>query len=129
MLSQSWKSGEAIEKSPILLSQYWKNYHFERVTKIISYFDGSNNIFADCIRAPRTPPPFPCAGERGSGLTGGGSTTNARQPTIVPNDDKRGAYFLYILFFWLKIFSMKVKWLKKPLKLDYVINHRSSRNA
>ena len=29
----------AIEKSSILLSQYWKNYHF----------DGSNNIFADCI--------------------------------------------------------------------------------
>ena len=24
----------AIEKSPILLSQYWKNYHFLRVTKI-----------------------------------------------------------------------------------------------
>ena len=39
----------AIEKSPILLSQYWKSYHFWRVTKIISHFDGSNNIFADCI--------------------------------------------------------------------------------
>ena len=30
----------AIEKSSILLSQYWKNYHL--------HFDGSNNIFADC---------------------------------------------------------------------------------
>ena len=38
----------AIEKSPILLSQYWKQYYFKRVTKIISHFDGSNNIFADC---------------------------------------------------------------------------------
>ena len=38
----------AIEKSPILLSQYWKNYHFQRVTNIISYFGVSNNIFADC---------------------------------------------------------------------------------
>ena len=38
----------AIEKSPILLSQYWKNYHFLRVTKIISHFAGSNNFFADC---------------------------------------------------------------------------------
>jgi hypothetical protein len=35
----------AIEKSPILLSQYWKIYHFLRVTKIISHFDSSNNIF------------------------------------------------------------------------------------
>ena len=58
----------AIEKSPILLSQYWKNYYFKRVTKIISHFDGSNNIFVDysfilicilvylfythCLRAP-----------------------------------------------------------------------------
>ena len=42
------KWGE-IEESPILLSQYWKNYHFYRVKKIISHFDGSNNIFADCI--------------------------------------------------------------------------------
>ena len=25
--------------------QYWKNYH---VTKIISHFDGSNNVFPDC---------------------------------------------------------------------------------
>jgi hypothetical protein len=38
----------AIEKSPILLSQYWKIYHFLRVTKIISHFDDSNNIFVDC---------------------------------------------------------------------------------
>ena len=36
----------AIKKRPILLSQYWK---FERMddTIIISYFDGSNKIFAD----------------------------------------------------------------------------------
>ena len=39
----------SIEKSPILLSQYWKNYYFYRIPKIISHFDGSNNIFADCI--------------------------------------------------------------------------------
>ena len=38
----------AIEEGPILLSQYWKNYHFQRVTKIISHFESSNNIFADC---------------------------------------------------------------------------------
>ena len=37
------------EKSPILLSQYWK---FERLdgTIIISYFSGSNAIFADCTK-------------------------------------------------------------------------------
>ena len=39
----------AIDKSPILLSQYWKNYNFERITKIISHFDCSNKNFADCI--------------------------------------------------------------------------------
>ena len=39
----------AIKKSPILLSQYWKIYDFLRVAKIISHFDGSNNIFVDCI--------------------------------------------------------------------------------
>ena len=38
----------AIKKSLILLSQYWKNCHFERVTKIISHFEGSNYSFADC---------------------------------------------------------------------------------
>ena len=38
----------AKEKSQILLSQYWKNYHFERATKIILHFDGSN-IFVDCM--------------------------------------------------------------------------------
>ena len=38
----------AIEKSPLFLSQYWKKYHFLMVAKIISHFDGSNNIFADC---------------------------------------------------------------------------------
>ena len=37
----------AIEKSPILLSQYWKNKWLDG-NIIISYFDGSNNIFADC---------------------------------------------------------------------------------
>ena len=42
-----WLQG-AIEKSPILLSQYWKNKWLDG-TIIISYFDGSNNIFADCI--------------------------------------------------------------------------------
>jgi hypothetical protein len=38
----------AIEKSPILLSQYWK-FELLDSTIIISYFGGSNNIFADCI--------------------------------------------------------------------------------
>ena len=42
----------AVEKSTILLSKYWKNYQFLRVTKIISHSDGSNNIFADCISLP-----------------------------------------------------------------------------
>ena len=37
----------AIKKSPILLSQYCKNEWFDG-TIIISYFDGNNNIFADC---------------------------------------------------------------------------------
>ena len=37
----------AIEKSPILLSQYWKNEWLDG-TKIISYFCGSNDNFADC---------------------------------------------------------------------------------
>jgi hypothetical protein len=37
----------AIEKSPILLSQYWKNELLDG-SIIISYFGGSNNIFADC---------------------------------------------------------------------------------
>ena len=36
----------SIKKSPILLSQYWKNEWLDG-TIIISYFDGSNNIFAD----------------------------------------------------------------------------------
>ena len=40
----------AIEKSPILLSQYWKNKLFNG-SIIISYFVGSNNIFADYILA------------------------------------------------------------------------------
>jgi hypothetical protein len=37
----------AIEKSPILLSQYWKN-EWMNGNIIISYFGGSNNICADC---------------------------------------------------------------------------------
>ena len=37
----------AIEKSQILLSQYWKNEWLDG-TIIISNFDGSNNIFANC---------------------------------------------------------------------------------
>ena len=38
----------AIEKNPILLSQYWKNEWLDgNIT--FSYFGGSNNIFADCI--------------------------------------------------------------------------------
>ena len=37
----------AIEKSSILLSQYWKNEWLDS-TIIISYFGGSN-IFADCM--------------------------------------------------------------------------------
>ena len=36
----------AIKKSPILLSQYWK-FEWLDGTIIISYFGGSNNIFAD----------------------------------------------------------------------------------
>ena len=39
----------AIKKIPILLSQYWKNEWLDD-TIIISYFGGSNNIFADCRR-------------------------------------------------------------------------------
>ena len=38
----------AIEKSQILLSQYSKNEWLDG-NIIISYFGGSNNIFADCI--------------------------------------------------------------------------------
>ena len=37
----------AIEKSPILLLQYWK-FGWLDGTIIISYSGGSNNIFADC---------------------------------------------------------------------------------
>ena len=40
----------AIEKSPIFLSQYWKNEWLDG-TKIISYFGGCNNIFADLMLA------------------------------------------------------------------------------
>ena len=39
----------AIEKKPILLSQYWKNELFDG-SIIISYFSGSNNFFADCMK-------------------------------------------------------------------------------
>ena len=38
----------AIKKSPILLSRYWKNEWLDG-NIIISYFGGSNNIFADPI--------------------------------------------------------------------------------
>ena len=38
----------AMEESPILVSQYWKNQLLDG-TIIISYFDGSNNIFAEYI--------------------------------------------------------------------------------
>ena len=37
----------AIEKSPILLTQCLKNDWLDGII-IISYFGGSNNIFADC---------------------------------------------------------------------------------
>ena len=37
-------SNREISNIAIVIS---KNYHFERVKKIISHFDGSNNIFAD----------------------------------------------------------------------------------
>ena len=38
----------AIDESPILLSQYWKNEWLDG-NIIISYFGGSNNIFVDCM--------------------------------------------------------------------------------
>ena len=34
------------EKNSILLSQYWRNNHFDNEQKSISYFWGTNNIFA-----------------------------------------------------------------------------------
>ena len=37
----------AIEKRLPLLSQYWKNSHFDGVSKIISHFGGTNNMFVD----------------------------------------------------------------------------------
>ena len=45
---------EAIKKSPILLSDYWKN-EWLIGTIIISYFAGSNYIFADCISMTKEP--------------------------------------------------------------------------
>ena len=45
----------AIEKSPILLLQYW-NFEWLDGTKIISYFGVSNNIIADCTYLS----PFSC---------------------------------------------------------------------
>jgi hypothetical protein len=44
----------AIKKSPILLSQYCKNKWLDG-TLIISYFGGSNNIFAEC-KIPQSSP-------------------------------------------------------------------------
>ena len=35
-----------IEKSPVLISQYWKNGQFDS-TIIFFFFEGTNNIFAD----------------------------------------------------------------------------------
>ena len=37
----------AIDKSPILLSLYGKNYHFDTAPKIILNFGGINKIFVD----------------------------------------------------------------------------------
>ena len=39
----------AIEKSPKLLSQYWKTEWLDG-NIIISFFGDSNNIFADCSK-------------------------------------------------------------------------------
>ena len=36
-----WGATEKIKK---LLSQNWKNEHFDRIPKIISHFEGTNNI-------------------------------------------------------------------------------------
>ena len=44
----------AIGISPILLSQYWK-FEWLDGTIIISYFDGGNNIFVDCIQVVLVP--------------------------------------------------------------------------
>ena len=52
----------AIEKSPILLSQYWKNEWLDG-TIIITYFGGSNNIFADCKQS-QTVFPIKCQCKR-----------------------------------------------------------------
>ena len=56
LLSESYRAitkRGPIEKSPILLSQYWKNTHFHMVPKIILHFRGTNNIFVDCIKLNR----------------------------------------------------------------------------
>ena len=39
----------AIEKKSNIAFAILKNYHFQKVPKIISNFDGSNTIFADCM--------------------------------------------------------------------------------
>ena len=39
----------AIEKSPILPSQYWEKKQFFSAPKIISYFGGTNNIPIDSV--------------------------------------------------------------------------------
>ena len=44
---KQWPNWGAIEKSPILLSQYWNIDNFETVPKIILHFGGTNNIFVD----------------------------------------------------------------------------------
>ena len=50
-IKRSWKSnnhmGSNREKSTILyLSQYWKNYNYDSVPKIISHFGGTNTALA-----------------------------------------------------------------------------------
>ena len=39
----------SIEKSPILRKQYWNNYYFDRVPKIIPLFDVTNTIFVNSM--------------------------------------------------------------------------------
>ena len=39
----------SIEKSPILRKQYWNNYYFDRIPKIIPLFDVTNTIFVNSM--------------------------------------------------------------------------------